>query len=230
MRETSHSTPFHSPTNNSKQSFSGPINPEPFLKRPFDILIALTGLVLSSPLWLVLGAAVKLEDGGPIFFTQARWGRGGIPFKAYKFRSMAPDIDKVHGVRPANEHAARITRTGAIMRKMGLDELPQLLNILKGDMSMVGPRALAVDETVDDGKGGRIRYADLPAFIPRQAARPGLTSLATIHVSKYSPVRRKFRYDMVYIRNCSFLLDMRLILLSILISFRGKWEHRDSKV
>ena len=145
-----------------------------------------------------------------------------MPFAAFKFRSMTSDIGKSRGVRPANEHAAHITRTGAVMRKMGLDELPQLLNILKGDMSMVGPRALAVDETVDDGTGGRIRYADLPAFLPRQAARPGLTSIATIYVSKYSPVRRKFRYDMVYIRNCSFALDLRLILLSVLISFRGK--------
>jgi lipopolysaccharide/colanic/teichoic acid biosynthesis glycosyltransferase len=97
-------------------------------------------------------------------------------------------------------------------------------------MSMVGPRALAVDETVDDGKGGRIRYADLPAFLPRQAARPGLTSLATIYVSKYSPVRRKFRYDMIYIRNCRFGLDIRLIFLSVLIRFLGKWEERDHKV
>ena len=230
MSETSPSTSIRTSSNPANLAFVGPVNPEPMLKRPFDIMVALIGLSLSSPLWLAIAAAIKLEDRGPIFFSQSRWGRGGVPFKAYKFRTMTPDIDKVHGVRPANEQAAHITRTGAVLRKMGMDELPQFLNILKGDMSMVGPRALAVDETVDDGKGGRIRYADLPAFVPRQAARPGLTSLATIYVSKYSPVRRKFHYDMLYIRNCSFALDMRLILLSVLISFRGKWEERDRKL
>ena len=230
MSETSPSPAIPSSSNAANVPAQGPVNPDPLLKRPLDIMVALIGLSLSSPLWLAIAAAIKLEDGGPIFYTQSRWGRGGVPFKAYKFRSMTADIDKVHGVRPANEQAAHITRTGAVLRKMGLDELPQLLNILKGDMSMVGPRALAVDETVDDGKGGRIRYADLPAFMPRQAARPGLTSLATIYVSKYSPVRRKFRYDMIYIRNLQCRPDIRLICLSILISFRGKWEERDRKV
>src|SRR5438477_4753249 len=136
MIEPLPSTSLRSSTNLAHPQVLGPLNPEPLLKRPFDILVALTGLILSSPLWLVIAAAIKLEDGGPIFYNQWRWGRGGVPFKAFKFRSMTTDIDKVHGVRPASEQSAHITRTGAVLRKMGLDELPQFLNILKGDMSM----------------------------------------------------------------------------------------------
>jgi Bacterial sugar transferase len=106
MSETSPSSAFRSSSNAANGPNLGPVNPEPLLKRPLDIMVALIGLSLSSPLWLAIAAAIKLEDGGPIFYTQTRWERGGIPFKAFKFRSMTADIDKVHGVRPANEQAA----------------------------------------------------------------------------------------------------------------------------
>lgn len=209
---------------------SWPTIREPFFKRPFDILLAILGLVTSAPLWLAIAVAIKLEDGGPIFYVQERWGRGGKPFRAYKFRTMTVNADRKYGVKPANEKDHCITRVGRVLRATGMDELPQFINILKGDMSFVGPRALAVDEFVDDGNGNRKSYAEFPMFRQRQAMRPGLTSLATIYTPKYGSVRRKFRYDLLYIRRHSFWLDLRLIFLSFWISFRGKWEAKDRKL
>jgi lipopolysaccharide/colanic/teichoic acid biosynthesis glycosyltransferase len=112
---------------------------------------------------------------------------------------------------------------------MGLDELPQILNIFRGDMSFVGPRSLAIGEIVKDEKGKITKYEDIPGFWERLRVRPGLTGLATIYMPKDSPPRRKFRYDLLYIRKQSFLFDLHLIALSFWISFRGKWETRQNK-
>ena len=203
---------------------------EPILKRPFDIILAILGLVTSAPLWLAIAAAIKLEDGGPIFYVQERWGRDGQPFKVFKFRTMSANAAAEHGVKPANEKDDCVTRVGRVVRATGMDELPQFLNILMGDMSFVGPRALAVDEIVDDGNGNRKRYPELPMFQMRQTVRPGLTSLATIYTPKYCSARRKFRYDLLYIRRQSFWLDLRLVFLSLWISLCGKWEMTDKKL
>lgn len=215
-----------------KQSRTGttPHTPEPPLKRPFDVALALLGLLTSAPLWLIIAAAIKLEDRGSVFFTQDRWGRSGKVFKAYKFRTMAENAVAENGLKPAAEQDHCITRVGRLLRAAGMDELPQFLNILKGDMSFVGPRALAVGERVSDGNGGHINYVDLPTFRRRQATRPGLTSLATVYSSKYAAARDKFRYDLLYIRRQSFRLDIWLILLSFWISFRGRWESPDGKL
>ena len=137
---------------------------EPFLKRPFDILLAILGLVTSAPLWLVIAVAIKLEDRGPIFYVQERWGRGGRPFKVYKFRTMSANAAAEHGVKPANEKDHCVTRIGRVVRATGMDELPQFLCILKGDMSFVGPRALAVDGLVDDGNGNHKSYPERSTF------------------------------------------------------------------
>jgi lipopolysaccharide/colanic/teichoic acid biosynthesis glycosyltransferase len=186
---------------------------------PFFILISLAIAIL-----------IKLEDRGPIFYRQERWGRFGKKFTVLKFRTMIPDSDKKYGLKQATENDDRITRVGRILRACGMDELPQLLNILRGDMSFVGPRALAVGEIIFDKKGQRVAYEETPGFHRRQVARPGLTSLATIFIPKDSPAHRKFRYDLCYVRKMSLGLDIRLIALSFLISFRGKWETRQPKV
>ena len=202
---------------------------EPILKRSLDIILSGIMLVLSIPVFLPIALAIKLEDGGPIFYRQERWGRSDERFMAYKFRTMEPDSDKAYGIIPAAENDPRITRVGRILRSMGLDELPQILNILAGDMSFVGPRSLAVGEIVKDNKGQKLKYENVPGFRERLQVRPGLTGLATIYIPKDAAPHRKFRYDLFYIRNQSICLDLYLIALSFWISFRGKWETRSRK-
>lgn len=203
---------------------------EPLLKRPLDFILASIGLLLSAPLWVIIALAIKLEDGGPMLYTQERWGRGGSKFRVRKFRTMVPNSDQEFGLKQATENDHRITRVGRLLRATGLDELPQLLNIFRGEMSFVGPRALAVGEVVLDGKGKSVTYEHVAGFRERLTTRPGLTGLATIYICKEATPRRKFRYDLLYIRNQSIWLDLRLIALSFWISFRGKWETRCRKI
>lgn len=207
-----------------------PVIKEPLLKRPLDFILASIGLLLSAPIWAIVALVIKLEDGGPVFYTQERWGRGGNKFKVRKFRTMVPNSDQEFGLKQAKENDHRITLVGRILRPAGLDELPQLLNIIRGEMSFVGPRALAVGEIVDDGDGNHTTYEHINGFRERLAVRPGLTGLATIYIAKDAIPRRKFRYDLLYIRNQSTWLDMRLIALSFWISLRGRWETRGRKV
>jgi lipopolysaccharide/colanic/teichoic acid biosynthesis glycosyltransferase len=118
----------------------------PFGKRALDICLSGSGLVLSAPVWLALAAIIKFEDGGPVFYTQDRVGEGGHPFIVFKFRSMIPNAEAVVGALQATERDPRITRIGHLMRATAMDELPQLWNIFRGDMSFVGPRALRPGE------------------------------------------------------------------------------------
>ena len=203
---------------------------EPILKRPLDVSLSFLMMALSLPVSMLIALAIKVEDGGPVFYRQERWGRNGTRFRAYKFRTMVPDSDSIFGIRQATENDFRVTRVGRLLRAMGLDELPQIINIFTGDMSFVGPRSLAVGEIVKDEKGNVVDYEDIPEFRERLRVRPGLTSLAVIYIPKDSPPRRKFRYDLLYINRQSFGLDLRLIFLSFWISFRGKWESRGQKV
>ena len=210
-------------------SIAAPIVREPLLKRPLDVILSAFMLLLSLPVSLPIAFAIKMEDGGPVFYRQERWGRGGTRFRAYKFRTMIASSDQEFGLKQATENDPRITRIGRVLRAMGLDELPQLLNILWGEMSFVGPRSLAIGEIVKDEKGRVVKYENIPGFWERLRVRPGLTGLATIYIPKDATPRRKFRYDLLYIRKQSFWIDLRLITLSFWISFRGKWETRGKK-
>ncbi len=201
-----------------------------FLKRPFDMALSGMGIVLSSPLWLVLAGLIKREDGGPVFYRQERVGRNGRIFKVIKFRSMLPDAEKTLGPVQAVERDPRVTRIGRVMRGTAMDELPQLLNIFKGDMSFVGPRALRPHEKEACGESETLRIEDIPGYRERHRVRPGLTGLTQIFLPGDTPRRRKFRYDRLYIRRRSFGLDLRLIILSFWITFHGKWESRQSKL
>ena len=203
---------------------------EPLLKRPLDIMLSGIMFILSLPIGFLITLAIKLEDGGPVFYLQERWGKGGKRFMAYKFRTMSPDSDQEFGIIPAEEDDSRTTRVGRILRASGLDELPQIMNIFLGHMSFVGPRSLAVGEKVQDKKGQEMSYEDVPGFWERLQVKPGLTGIATIYVPKDVPPYKKFRYDLLYIRKQSFWLDVRLIFLSFWISFRGKWEFRGNKL
>ncbi len=220
--------PTLAPLHEAGAAAGPPVAPERAWKRVLDVVLAGVGLTLSAPLSLLAALAIKLEDGGPILYTQQRWGRGGEVFRVQKFRTM--EVGDLVTVRPAAVNDGRVTRVGRVLRAMGMDELPQLLNIVRGDMSIVGPRALAVGELVSDGKGRLVEYQKIPGFRQRLVVRPGLTSLATLYIPKDSAPARKFRYDLLYIRRRSLWLDVRLITLSLWVSVRGKWESRGSKV
>lgn len=205
------------------------VHQEPLLKRPLDIALSTIGLLLSSPLWLLIAIAIKLDDGGDIFYEQERWGRGGRTFTVRKFRTMVMNADQRYGIQQAKQDDHRVTRAGRLLRATGMDELPQLLTIWRGEMSLVGPRALAIGEKVTDRNGEQVTYEELPGFRERLSVTPGLTSIATIFIPKDAHPRRKFRYDLLYIRRQSFWLDVYLVALSLWISIRGKWETRDRK-
>lgn len=199
------------------------------LKRGFDVLLSATGLLCSLPVSLPAAVAIKLADGGPIFYSQERAGLRGRPFLAYKFRSMIPDAEAAVGARQATEHDARVTNVGRWLRRTAMDELPQLWNILRGDMSFVGPRALRPGEIESTGHGTFEALEDVPGYAERSRVVPGLTGLAQIYARRDLPRRQKFRYDRLYADRQSFGLDLRLILLSFWISARGRWEVRGRK-
>ena len=201
-----------------------------FLKRPFDILLSGFGLLVSAPLWAVIPLAVWLEDRGPVFDPQERVGRNGRVFKALKFRSMVKDAETKSGPVQAVASDPRVTRVGRILRATAMDELPQLVNILKGDMSFVGPRALRPNEREVNGGAAAIPLASIPGYTARHAVRPGLTGLAQVYLPGEAPRRKKFRCDLLYIRKRTFWLDLKLIGLSFWITLRGKWESREPKV
>jgi len=199
-------------------------------KRLLDIVLAGGGLLVSAPLWALIAALVKLEDGGPVFFSQQRVGLRGRRFEALKFRSMIVDAEARTGPIQSGTNDPRITRIGRVLRGSAMDELPQLWNIFRGDMSFVGPRALRPGEIEVNGNGVVEKLEDVPGFADRCAIRPGLTGIAQIYAPRDIVRRRKFRYDRLYVRRQSFWFDVRLILVSFWITFRGRWEARGRKL
>jgi lipopolysaccharide/colanic/teichoic acid biosynthesis glycosyltransferase len=141
---------------------------------------------------------------------------------------MRPDAELLTGAVQASENDPRVTRVGRLMRATAMDELPQLWNIFRGDMSFVGPRALRPGEAERDD-GEVVPIEAVPGYAARTAVRPGLTGIAQIYAPRDVPRRQKFRYDKIYVRRRSMRLDLRLILLSFWISFRGTWESRGRK-
>lgn len=202
-------------------------------KRAFDLLFASAGLIVTSPVWLIVPLAIKIEDRGPVFYAQPRSGLGGRPFRAWKIRSMVTDADRA-GARQAVTGDPRVTRVGRVLRATAMDELPQLWNVLRGDMSVVGPRALRPGE-IEAASAGRVApdgalmfepLEAVPGFETRSAVRPGLTGLAQIHARRDLPRRQKFRYDRLYICRQSLRLDAWLVLQSLVITVLGSWERR----
>ena len=202
----------------------------PLGKRFLDISLSGVGLLVSSPIWAVLALLIQSEDKGPVFFGQERVGEGGRIFRVLKFRSMIVDAEAKVGALQASEHDPRVTRIGRIMRSTAMDELPQLWNIFRGDMSFVGPRALRPGEIEAGGDGQHVAMEDIAGYVERTSVRPGLTGIAQIYAPRDVARRHKFKYDAIYVKQQSFALDVRLILLSFWITFRGKWEVRGSKV
>jgi lipopolysaccharide/colanic/teichoic acid biosynthesis glycosyltransferase len=201
----------------------------PLAKRSFDVVLSGLGIVAAAPFSALIALLVKLEDGGPVFYSHERVGAGGRPFRAWKFRSMVPDSDRTFGPRQAGAQDPRVTRIGRLLRATAMDELPQLWSILRGEMSFVGPRALLPQENEVRGDGRVVPLVEIPGYDLRHRVVPGLTGLAQVYADRDVPRRQKFRYDILYARRQGFWLDLRLIALSFWITFRGGWEKRGKK-
>ena len=200
------------------------------MKRAFDIVVSAAGLIVFAPVSLVIAIAIKLEDGGPVFFSQQRVGRNCTVFNAFKFRSMVVDAERLTGAVQATVNDPRVTRVGRILRATAFDELPQLWNILRGDMSVVGPRPLRPGEADTTADGLHLPLSAIPGYQQRHYVRPGLTGIAQVHAPRDLPRTGKFRYDLLYQRRTSLCLDLTLIVQSFWITARGRWEDRGPKV
>jgi lipopolysaccharide/colanic/teichoic acid biosynthesis glycosyltransferase len=200
-----------------------------FAKRVLDVGLSGAGLAVSAPVWPLVAAAIKLDSAGPVFYAQSRVGEGGRPFTVLKFRSMVDGAERTVGPQQATEADPRITRVGRLLRATAIDELPQLWNIFRGDMSFVGPRALRPEEIDAGGDGVPLALSAIPGFSQRCAVLPGLTGIAQIYAPRDISRRQKFRFDLLYVRRRSLVLDLRLILLSFWITLRGTWEKREKK-
>ena len=203
----------------SREEALRPFFPEPLTKRIFDLALAAFGFLLFLPLWALISVAIYLEDGRPILFIQKRVGKGGREFTAYKFRTIYKRYDdQVAQAVAMHSDDRRIMKIGRILRKTALNELPQLLNILRGDMSFVGPRPeppefiAAYEKEVPNLS--RIRYQ----------IRPGLTGIAQVYGPHNMAPRNKLRYDLLYMRRRSFWLDMKLIGMSVWNTIRARWD------
>jgi len=173
------------------------------LKRAFDVVFSLVGLVVLSPVMAVIAVAIKAEDGGPVFYRQVRTATFGDTFSVAKFRTMIPEGESARPV--GDDENTRITRVGRVLRRTHLDEIPQLWSILVGEMSVVGPRAAWTkeEELIEDEAGAwRLRW-----FV-----KPGLTGLAQINGADSTDPEAKLRYDLRYIREQSFSLDLKLVV------------------
>lgn len=192
------------------------------LKRAFDVFFSLIVLILLSPVMLISAIAVKAYDGGPVFYKQKRLTIDGKVFEIYKFRSMITDAEKKGGFQLAADDDPRITPVGKILRKIRMDELPQLLNILKGEMSVVGPRPERPEFT-------ELYKKEMPEFEFRLKVKAGLTGYAQVTGVYDTSPYDKLKMDMMYIENYSFRLDLQIILMTIKIMlFPPKSNAHDS--
>lgn len=189
---------------------------EYWLKRPFDFILALTGIIAFLPLWVLCGFLIWFEDGWPVFYLQARVGKNKKEFTIIKFRSMIKDAEKNTGAVLAIKGDLRITRVGRILRATAMDELPQLLSILRGDMSFVGPRPER-PELVSEFSN------IIPQYNLRHKVKPGLTGVAQVFGKYNTASRQKLKCDLFYIKKQNLWFDLHIITLSVWITLRGKW-------
>lgn len=182
-----------------------------FLKRVFDLVLSLALLVFTLPLLVATAIAIRLESPGPVFYRQQRIGLGGRPFVLIKFRSMREDAERDGAPQWARESDPRVTRVGGLIRKTRIDEIPQILNVLRGDMSFVGPRPER-PEFVE--KLAR----DIPFYLERHAVRPGITGWAQLNYpygASVEDAREKLRYDLFYIKYFSIVFDLSIALQTV---------------
>jgi exopolysaccharide biosynthesis polyprenyl glycosylphosphotransferase len=177
-------------------------------KRIFDVTLSAFLLVILAPLMICIGALVKITSAGPAVYTQVRVGYMGREFRIYKFRSMVVNADAVTGFKQAIANDSRFTPLGKILRKVRIDELPQLFNILKGDMSFVGPRPLVREETA-------LFEERIPGFSGRHRIRPGVTGLAQVSGGYLSSPEVKLKYDLAYITNQNIFFDAQILFRTV---------------
>ncbi|MCA1810023.1 MAG: sugar transferase [Lentisphaerae bacterium] len=186
------------------------------IKRLLDILFSAVTLTVTLPFWAVIAIAIRCDSPGPVFFRQGRTGRGARPFPIIKFRSMFADTGEQDAGRAQPDHR-RVTRLGHWLRRTRLDELPQLLNVLRGEMSLVGPRPERPEFIAEIEK-------NIPYYDQRSLVQPGLTGWARVK-SRYGAsledTRRQLEYDLYYVRNMSFRLDLQIMLRTIVLLMKG---------
>ncbi len=188
------------------------------LKRAYDNIIAGVGIVVASPIILFTAIVIKIVSPGPVFFKQERVGWGGKPFDIYKLRTMQVDAEKSTGPTWAQEDDPRLIRFGKLIRRAHIDELPQLFNVLKGDMSIVGPRP---ERPVFVEKLSK----EISDYRKRVNVRPGITGLAQVwhkYDETIADVRKKVKYDLLYIKEMCLMVDLRILLRTIIVSAQGK--------
>ena len=190
-------------------------------KRPFDLGLIAAALVLLLPVWVVLGAAIalaiRIEDGGPVLYRHRRLGRGGRPFEIVKFRSMVVGAEDRTGPVRAAWRDTRRTRVGRVLRRCHLDELPQVINVLAGEMSLVGPRPERPE------LAARIER-EVPGFSRRLRVDPGIMGLFQARGHYHLHPRHKLRYDDLYIARMSPWLDLALCAMCVRKAVRGAWR------
>jgi lipopolysaccharide/colanic/teichoic acid biosynthesis glycosyltransferase len=189
----------------------------PWTKRLFDVILSLGGLIISAPIWFLSLFLVWIEDPGPVLFVKNSVGKGGGNFHQFKIRSMVREAEHATGPVLARETDERVLWIGRFLRKTALDELPQLFNILRGDMSFVGPRP---QRTV-------LVYGyllNMPEYAMRHCIRPGLAGLAQVAGDYYLTPRQKLRLDLLYIRYQSLGYDLKLLFLAFLLTFWFRWQ------
>jgi len=197
------------------------------LKRLLDLSMITGGLLfpLLWPLWIVVILIIPLliwiEDRGPIFYSQNRIGKNKKIFKVYKFRTMIPDAEKISGAVWSTKNDPRITRIGHILRKTALDEIPQLLNIIRGEMSFVGPRAERPELHNEFIK-------TIPEFDKRLKVTPGLSGLAQISGSYDLEPSQKIKFDIEYIEKMSLFFDLKIIIFSVFNSIFARWDSPEN--
>lgn len=188
------------------------------LKRLGDTVASGIGLVLTAPVMALVAVAIKLDSKGPIFYKQQRLGRFGEPFTIYKFRSMAVDAEATGPRWATGKTDSRLTRVGRILRRWHLDELPQLVNVLNGQMSLVGPRPerpCFIEEL----------NRQIPRYDKRLFIKPGLTGLAQVHYrydASLADVRRKLRFDLLYVKRMCLGLDLRILAWTVAVVITGR--------
>ena len=185
----------------------------PYIKRGADVILSLLALICLSPVYLIVALAVKISSPGPVLFRQKRVGRGGRLFTIYKFRTMRTDTPRDTATHLLKDPARYITGVGAFLRRSSLDELPQFFNVLKGDMSIVGPRPALYNQ--DDLIAAR-REAGV------DAVRPGITGWAQINGRDELPIPVKVRYDREYVENLSLKMDARCFFGTIISVLRAE--------
>jgi exopolysaccharide biosynthesis polyprenyl glycosylphosphotransferase len=191
---------------------------EESLKRALDVLASLLILVVGSPFWLLVVALIKLNSPGPALYGQERLGRNGKPFRIFKFRSMHTDAEKKSGPVWATKQDPRVTAVGRIIRRLHIDEVPQFINVLRGDMSLVGPRperSFFVEKL----------SAELPLYKRRLKVRPGITGWAQVkhkYDESIEDVKVKLKYDLFYIENMSWRMDLKILFNTFYVMMMGK--------